>query len=99
MGSNRSQFSDSLQFDKFGVITGSVSVVIMPNEPCQRVMFKANEDNNEYFLLGEAGSNLTFWQLGSGEETPWIETSNLNRYCHSNVSGSAAEYLIWWLQK
>ena len=99
MGSNRAQFSDSLQYDKFGVITGSSTVVNMPDELCQSVMFKADEDNNERFLLGEGGSGLTFWELGSGDSTPWIETSNLNRYCHSNISGSAGEYLQWWLQK
>ncbi len=98
MGSNRAQFSDTLIYNKFGVITGSVAVTIMPNEPCGRVMFQANEDNLTEFLLGEAGSGLTSWEVGSGAETPWIEASNLNKFCFSNVTGSA-EYLNWWLQK
>ena len=87
-----------LQRDKFGVTTGSASVTNFPDEPCERLRFLADKGNGAYFLLGEAGSGLTYWQLGAGDAVPWTEASNLNKYCYSNVSGTG-ERIIWWLQK
>ena len=100
MGSSvKDQFADgALNYDKFGVITGSTSVVIMPNEPCSMVRFKADADNDTPFLLGEAGSGLASWPMAGGDDTGWVSTSNLNRYSHSAASGTAA-YIYYWLQK
>ena len=80
MGSSvKDQFADgALQFDKFGVITGSSAAAIMYDEPCSMVRFKADVDNDTPFLLGEAGSGLTSWPMAGGDDTGWVSTSNLN---------------------
>ncbi len=88
----------SLNFDKFGVITGSVSAVQMYDEPCSMVRFKADVDNSGPFLLGEAGSGLTSFPMAAGDDTGWVSTSNLDRYNHSSASGTY-NYLLYWLQK
>ena len=100
MGSTvKDQFAEgALQFDKFGVITGSASVVIMPDEKCSMVRFKADNDNDTEFLIGEAGSGISPFPLEAGDDTGWASTSNLNRYNHSSPSGTAS-YLYFWLQK
>ena len=92
------QFSDALIFDKFGVVSGTISAVQFADNPCGMVRFKADPGNNENFLLGEYGSGLTSFPLAAGDDTGWVSTSNLNRYIYSNVSGSA-ERLHYWLQK
>jgi len=94
----KEQFSDSLFFDKFGVITGSASIVQFPNEPCGMARFKADNGNIGLFLIGEDGSATTPFPLYGGDDTGWISTSNLNRYQHSDVSGTA-DYLYYWLQR
>jgi len=99
MGSTvKEQVSDGPNFDKFGVITGSTSVVLMVDEECDLVRFKADADNATEFLIGEAGSGLTPFALEAGDDTGWVVTSNLNRYEHSSPSGTY-NYLQWWLQK
>ena len=100
MGSTvKDQFAGgSLHFDKFGVITGSTSVVIMADEECSMARFKADNDNDTPFLIGEAGSELASWPMEAGDDTGWVSTSNLNRYTHSSASGTAS-YLYYWLQK
>ena len=95
----RSTFSDAPNFNKFGVVTGTSSTGIqLPDDPCMAVQFKSHPDNVGMFLLGEAGSGLTSWPLDPGEETGWIYTSNVNRFQHSNISGST-DQLLYWLQK
>jgi hypothetical protein len=100
MGSSvKDQFAEgSLHFDKFGVITGSTSAVIMDDEPCSMVRFKADNDNSGAMLIGEAGSGLTSWPMEAGDDTGWVSTSNLDRYNHSSSSGTY-NYLLYWLQK
>jgi hypothetical protein len=101
MGSSiKNQFADgALQFDKFGLITGTSSTGIrMTNDPCAMLRFKADPGNIGVFLIGEAGSGLTSFPLSAGDDTGWVSTSNVNRYQHSNISGSA-DYLLYWLQK
>jgi hypothetical protein len=86
-------------FDKFGVVTGTSSTgVQFADDPCSAVRFKAHPDNIGLFLLGEAGSGLTSYPLDAGDDTGWVSTSNVNRYLHSNASGSA-DHLLYWLQK
>lgn len=97
----RSIDSDSLMFDKFGVVTGSASVTgtvtQFVDEESRIIRFKADAGNGGVFLLGEAGSGLTSFPLEAGDEVEW-NASNLNKYIHTNVSGTM-DYLYWWVRK
>ena len=95
----RSVFSDAPNFNKFGVVTGTSSTgVQFPDDPCMGVIIKAHPNNIGIFLLGEAGSGLTSYPLDAGDDTGWVYTSNINRFQHSNISGST-DQLLYWLQK
>jgi len=89
----------ALQFDKFGVVTGTSSTgTQFASDPCAMVRFKASPSNIGVFLLGEAGSGLTSFPMSAGDDTGWVSTSNVSRYIQANASGSS-DYLLYWLQK
>ena len=90
--------SDALIYDKFGVVTGSAATVQFPDEECKMVRFKTDAGNGGAFLIGEEGSGLTSFPLEAGDQVGFWNTSNLDRYIHSNVSGTM-DYIYWWLRK
>lgn len=96
MGSIRSQFADSLMFDGFGVVTGSVTAIQFPTGSVGMMRLKADIDNVGTFKLGERPDNCLF-PMRAGDDTGWVSTSNLNRYYYQNNSGTT-DYLYWWLQ-
>ena len=102
MGSSvKDQFADgALQFDKFGIVTGTTSTgTQFASDPCAMVRFKAHPDNDGVFLLGEAGSGLTSFPMSAGDDTGWVSTSNVNRYMQSNSWTGTGDRLLYWLQK
>ena len=99
MGSTiKEQFTDSLFFDVFGIVTGSVTSTQFADNPCGMVRFKADSANVNAFKLGKVGAGFTAFPLYAGDDTGWVSTSNLDRYIHSDASGTM-DYLYWWLQK
>lgn len=93
----KGQFSDVFIFDVFGVITGTVAATQFPTGSCGMVRFKANPDNSGQFLLGHEAEN-TVYPMVAGDDTGWVATTNLNRYWHSDASGTM-DRLHYWLQK
>jgi len=84
-------------YDEMGVITGSVTAVQFPTGTCGAIRFKADVDNVGTFNLGHDVNNCSF-PMRAGDDTGWAQTTDTNRYWHSNASGSV-DYLYFWLQK
>lgn len=61
---------------------------ILPDVECEKVKFRACPDNKDWVFLGndrvsepdEATDCDCGWPLDKGEETDWIEVSNLNLF-------------------
>jgi len=60
----------------------------MPDVPCARIKIKALNDNSGNVYIGGEGvtiagsttSSTVGFQLDAGEDTGWIEISNLNKF-------------------
>lgn len=69
-----------------GEIAGSATDAVMPTVTCKMVKFKASYDNAGRVYIGITGVTkadgstdaTTGYQLGAGEETPWLFVANLN---------------------
>ena len=81
---------------EIGVITGTFVAAQFPNKPCVFLRFKASPENTGKFWLGHDADSL-LWELASGDDTGWIEDSNLDRYWSGKTSGST-DRLVYWLQ-
>ena len=80
----------------FGVITGSASAAQFPAEPGWQIRLKADPNNVGTFFIGNSG--VQAWPLDAGDEATWFLADNLNRFYHSNPSGTL-DYLVYWLQR
>ena len=96
---DRSEYSDALIFDVFGVVTGTFGSDQFPNIPCSKARFKARSTNAGSFFIGHASGAVPLpYELDAGEDTDWFATSNLNRYFHNGSSGTT-DMLAFWIMK
>jgi len=82
--------------NKTNVVTGSLTAVQFPDLPCIRVRFKAAAANIGNFKIGDSSTTIV-WELDTAEELDWIDVDNLNKFWHSDASGTA-DKLVYWLQ-
>jgi len=96
---DRSEYSDALIFDVFGVITGTFGSDQFSNIPCSKARLKARSTNAGSFFIGHASGAVPLpYELDAGEDTGWFATSNLNRYFHNGSSGTT-DVLAFWIMK
>lgn len=72
-----------------GHIPGTTSATQLPDIPCSKVKFKANQANSGFVYLGSSGVTKTItggvnttcgYQLDALEDTDWIAVDNLNKF-------------------
>lgn len=93
----RHQFSDSLMFDEFFVVTGSATAIQFMTGTVGMMRMKADIDNEGVFRIGNRADSCLY-PLNAGDDTGWVSTSDMNRYWHQNASGSS-DYLYYWVQE
>lgn len=87
---------------KTGELAGSASAVQMPDKPCSRARVKACNDNTGAVCVGFSNSvtlpdgttdTTTGFPLYAGDDTGWIEITNLNLLYYISATG---DDLVYW---
>lgn len=101
------QFSSNPQFNDFGRVAGTSSWTQFPSGTAKLLRFKAHPLNEGTFEI-EAfdGGRDAPWPLAAGDDTGWIapptgdgNLRGVHNYVYRDTSGTATNYLLYWIQK
>lgn len=94
----KEQYSNNPIYDKFLVVSGSVSAVSLPSGTAKMFRMKADADNTKPFLIGTYRENAGRYPLYGGNELEWTPAPasyNMAEYVQENVSGSTQLLYVW----
>lgn len=102
------QFGNNPQFNDFGLVSGTSSWTQFPSGTAKLLRFKAHPANIGYFQLEafDSGNKNAPWPLAAGDDTGWIapptgdgNLRGVHNYVYRDTSGTATNYLLYWIQK
>lgn len=99
-GTYRTFYSDTLNGDAIGQITGSSTVSRFPNVAGCLFRLQAKSTNIGSFFIGtSSGTGKQAWELKAGYDSDWFTLSNhnLDMIFFSNPSGSS-QVLAYWVK-
>lgn len=65
-----------------------------PDIPAKLARFKPWSSNIGSFFIGESANDL-FYELDAGDDTEWVNISNLNQFWFKGVSGTVDKLAVW----
>jgi hypothetical protein len=91
-------YSHNPIYDKFFVVSGSVSAVSFPSGTAKMFRMKADSGNQLPFLIGTYMEGVGVYPLYASNELEWTPTPasfQMSEMVHQNASGSTERLYIW----